>query len=82
MSNGSKCQCLDPATRLLRVVYADPAKRTEHDRGPSSFDRSTMFAACEPHRHSAKEILEKDWAEEIAAGEVVVLLGKKRKRGL
>lgn len=82
------CQCGDPATRLVRVVYVkSPAQRNDgttipRNHSPVSFDRSTHFASCEAHRHSAKrDILEKSWAKEIADGDVKVLLGPKRRAG-
>lgn len=75
------CQCGEPATRLIRVVNTkvDPSLGTR--MSPFSLERSTTFAACEPHRRSAKQILERQWADEIAAGEVKVLLGRKRRMG-
>jgi hypothetical protein len=74
------CQCGEPATRLIRVVNTQPDPDGQR-RSPFSFDRSTAFAACEPHRHSASEILARQWTDEITTGEVKILMGRKRRKG-
>jgi len=76
----NRCQCGDPATRLLRVLNVIPDDDGER-RSPWSWERSTSFASCEAHRHQAKEILEREWAMELVGHQVTILMGRRRRAG-
>lgn len=77
----SQCQCLEPATRLIRVVSTTEKDGYGKPRTMFSANKSARFAACEAHRASAKRILENWWADELKAREVKILMGRRRKAG-
>lgn len=83
------CTCGEPGTRLIQVLPAlhfdtRPGRKKEIEQEIAAADsaedrKPSRWACCEEHRHATVRVLEEKWAEQLAAKEVRIRMGPKRR---